>query len=232
MDLPALPGAALVPPAADDALPMAAGKPGTSPAPGHSMPSGAAAGPYQAPAEGPHFRAHGHPATADTADTAAPEASGKSIDAGSADAPRSSAPGLAGIHPDTITLVRQQLELLAVPVFRWGGEIRPGTPMAWEIREEPHEREAAADGEAAPRTWSTRLALTLPTLKEVEVRISLSGSTLQVHLAAREDATRDLLGQVRGELPKRLEELGLQLTGVQIGALLAAGETPKDGDAR
>ena len=229
MNLPALPGAALVPSAADDALPMAAGKAGASLAPGHSLPAGPAASPEQAPAEGPHFRAHGHPATAGTAE---PDASGKSLDAGSADAPRSSAPGLAGIHPDTITLVRQQLELLAVPVFRWGGEIRPGTAMDWEIREEPHEREAAADGEAAPRTWSTRLALTLPTLKDVEVRISLAGSTLQVHLAAREDATRDLLSQGRGELPRRLEELGLQLAGLQIGALPAAQETPKDDDAR
>jgi hypothetical protein len=228
MDLPALPGAALA--AADDALPVAAGKTGASPpAPGHSLPAAAAAGPEQASAEGPHVRAHGNAAMAGAAE---PDARVKSHDAGSSEASRSSAPGLAGVHPDTITLVRQQLELLAVPVFRWGGEIRPGTPMDWEIREEHDEREAAADGEAAARTWSTRLALALPTLKDVEVRISLSGSTLQVHLAAREDATRDLLSQGRVELPKRLEALGLKLAGVQIGALPAAQETPKDDDAR
>jgi hypothetical protein len=229
MDLPALPGAALAPSAAGDALPMAADKAGAPPVPGHSLPAAAAAGPEQASAEGPHVRAHGNAAMAGAAE---PDARVKSHDAGSSEASRSSAPGLAGVHPDTITLVRQQLELLAVPVFRWGGEIRPGTPMDWEIREEHDEREAAADGEAAARTWSTRLALALPTLKDVEVRISLSGSTLQVHLAAREDATRDLLSQGRVELPKRLEALGLKLAGVQIGALPAAQETPKDDDAR
>ena len=47
---------------------------------------------------------------------------------------------------------------------------------------------------ALQRTWSTRLALTLPTLKDVEVRISLAGSALQVHLAASEGATRDIAG--------------------------------------
>ena len=136
--------------------------------------------------------------------------------------------------------MRQQLELLATPVFRWGGEAWPGVPMDWEIREEEREdhkeeRQAAADNEAVPRTWSTRLALTLPTLRDVEVRISLAGTTLQVHLAARENATRDLLSEGRAELPKRLEELGLQLTGLQIGSLPAAStaqKMPKDDDAQ
>ena len=63
------------------------------------------------------------------------------------------------------------------------------------------------------------MALTLPTLKEVEVRISLVGSALQVHLAASESATRDMLAESRAELPERLQALGLQLTGLQIGTL-------------
>jgi hypothetical protein len=151
--------------------------------------------------------------------------------AGSAapDALRGNAAALAGIHPDAVALVRQQLELLATPVFRWGGEAWPGVPMDWEIEEEARQA-AADDDEAAPRTWSTRVTLTLPTLKEVEVRLSLVGSALQVHLAASENATRDVLAESRAELPERLQALGLQLTGLQIGTL-PLQPAVKSGDA-
>lgn len=143
-------------------------------------------------------------------------------EASSLDAVRSHNPVAAAIHPDAIALVRQQLELLAVPVFRWGGEAWPGTPMNWEIHEELNERQtAAADGEAVQRTWTTRLAMTLPTLGAVEVRLSLAGSTLQVHLAARENTTLALLSDGGHELPQRFGAVGLQLTGLQIGALAA-----------
>lgn len=161
------------------------------------------------------------------------DGAGKIHGASTPDASRSNAPGLAGIHPEAVALVRQQLELLAVPVFRWAGEAWPGTPMDWEIHEERDEREAAADMQALPRTWSTRLALTLPTLRDVEVRISLAGNKLQVHLAARENATLALFNEGRHELPKRLGDMGLQLAGLQIAPLPenpAVQGSSKDGD--
>jgi hypothetical protein len=229
----ALPVAA--PSGTGDAVPIDSGKASRAASLPNPLPAGLPASPEPAPSlagsEGARFHAHGHAARADTA---APDASGKSHGASGSDAVRSNTPGLAGIHPEAIALVRQQLELLAAPVFRWGGEAWPGTPMDWEIREEQDERPAAADAEAVARTWSTRLALTLPTLRDVEVRISLAGSTLQVHLAARESATLALFDEGRHELPKRLGDLGLQLTGLQIGALPlnpAAQASPKEDDA-
>ncbi|MFZ2388724.1 MAG: flagellar hook-length control protein FliK [Polaromonas sp.] len=166
-------------------------------------------------------------------DAAEQDGAGKDHGASTPDASRSNAPGLAGIHPEAVALVRQQLELLAVPVFRWAGEAWPGTPMDWEIHEERDEREAAAEMQAHPRTWSTRLALTLPTLRDVEVRISLAGNKLQVHLAARENATLALFNEGRHELPKRLGDMGLQLAGLQIATLPenpAVQGSSKDGD--
>lgn len=162
------------------------------------------------------------------------EPSAENSDASSREVVRNNNPVAAAIHPDAIALVRQQLDLLALPVFRWGGEAWPSTPMDWEIHEELHERQAAADVEAAQRTWTTRLAMTLPTLGLVEVRLSLAGSTLQVHLAARENATLALLSQGSNELPQRFSAAGLQLTGLQIGALAvepAAQAIPKNDDA-
>ena len=143
----------------------------------------------------------------------------KTLGASALDAARSSALLPAGVHADAVALVRQQLELLAQPVFRWGGEAWPGASMDWEIQQEPDERAAAAPGEAPQRSWSTRLALHLPELKDVEVRLSLVGNTLQLQLAASENGTVALLGNERHELPARFAALGLQLKGVWVGAL-------------
>ncbi|WP_421956646.1 flagellar hook-length control protein FliK [Polaromonas sp.] len=147
---------------------------------------------------------------------------------------RSGEHSAATIHPDAVPLVRQQLDVLAMPAFRWGGEAWPGTPMEWEIREEPKDTQTGAQTDAAQRTWSTRLAITLPTLKDVEVRLSLSGSSLQVNLGAREVATVALLGAGRDELPRRFADLGLQLTGLQLETLPVAAApqpSPEDADA-
>ena len=171
-----------------------------------------------------------------TAQPAAPKAdeatpAAKTYDDSGANATRGNAPALGGVHQEAVALVRQQLELLAQPVFRWSGEAWPAVPMDWEI--EKDERQPATGDEAAPRSWSTRLALTLPTLKDIEVRISLSGNALQVRLAASEDTTCERLGEARAELPARLSALGLELTGLQIGPLApgaAAHGMPKAGD--
>jgi len=40
----------------------------------------------------------------------------------------------SGIHPSTIPLVRQQLDVLASDQFRWSGEAWPGAKFEWEIQ--------------------------------------------------------------------------------------------------
>ncbi len=126
---------------------------------------------------------------------------------------------VAAIHPQAVALVRQQLELLALPLFRWSGEAWPGTPLEWEIQEESREPQGGADETEMRRSWTSKLALELPTLGVLEARLSLAGSTLQLRLAARDSATVSLLSQAGTGLPQRLGAVGLQLTGLQIGAL-------------
>jgi hypothetical protein len=158
---------------------------------------------------------------------AAPSGAGAAVstadDSASDRAPATAASPVAeAIHPDAMALVRQQLELLTLPQFRWAGEVWPGTTMDWEIQEEPNERQTEEALEAAARSWTTRLAMRLPALGAVDMRLTLAGSTLQVHLAAREPATVALLTDGGHELPQRFGALGLQLTGLQIGALADA----------
>lgn len=147
---------------------------------------------------------------------------------------------VAAIHPEAVALVRQQLEILALPVFRWSGEGWPGMPMDWEIREErgePQEQEEdrSDDGDLpAVSTWTTRVTLQLPRLGAVDLRLSLADTVLRMHLGASKKATVVLLDAGRDVLPQRFGALGLQLTELQIGALAedtAASDTPGQGDA-
>lgn len=161
------------------------------------------------------------------ADAAGQDAVASAAAAGPTDGPRPAgpvgaipAPVAEAIHPEAMPLVRQQLELLTLPLFRWSGEAWPGAPMDWEIQEEQGERQAAAEPQA--RAWRTRLALRLPALGAVELRLSLAGSALQVQLGADEPATVALLSGAGAALPPRFAALGLQLTDLKIGALARA----------
>lgn len=147
---------------------------------------------------------------------------------------------VAAIHPEAVALVRQQLEMLALPVFRWSGEGWPGMSMDWEIREErgePREQEEGRgdDGDLpAASTWTTRVTMQLPRLGVVDLRLGLADTALRLHLGASEKATIALLDAGRDVLPQRFSALGLQLSELQIGALAegtAALDTPGQGDA-
>ncbi len=126
---------------------------------------------------------------------------------------------LAVMHPQALALVRQQLDLLAAPQFRWAGEAWPGASMDWEIQEDQSGRQGAANDEPAQRSWTSRLGMTLPSLGSVEARLSILGSTLQLRLAASDPVTVGLLNSAGAELPQRFDALGLQLTALQIASL-------------
>jgi hypothetical protein len=145
--------------------------------------------------------------------------------AASADGVRAGHP-VAAIHPDVVGLVRQQLELLAAPVFRWSGEGWPEVPMDWEIRQEREGHAADGSPETAPSVWTTRMTLKLPRLGAVDVRLGLAGATLQLRLAASQETTVAVLNQACADLPRRFGAVGLELTALQIG-----GEMPKAGAA-
>ncbi len=130
---------------------------------------------------------------------------------------RSSSTASTVIHPDAMGLVRQQLELLSVPVFRWCGQAWPGTPLEWDIqREQPEDAQTSA-GQASPPAWTTSLTVSMPILKSVQARLSLVGDTLQVRLVCDEDATLAVLQESRNTLAQRFAPLGLQLATLHLG---------------
>jgi len=146
----------------------------------------------------------------------------------------------ASIHPATIPLVRQQLDLLATEQFRWSGEVWPGAKLDWTIEPDDPRRgrpgEADADSEQA---WRTRLTLTLPTLGTVDADLMLRGSQLIVRVqASAAGAARLATGGAA--FGRRLEAAGIELAGLTVreiggpaaGAPSGAGQAATSAYAR
>ncbi len=119
-----------------------------------------------------------------------------------------------GIDPQAQLLVRQQLEVLANQAFVWQGEAWPGASMQWEVRRRPQDEDGERDFEGDH--WSTRLNLHLPSLGDVEARLSLSGDQLVMRLTAPQSAER--LGQAIEPLRARLLAHGLQASQLSVQA--------------
>jgi len=120
------------------------------------------------------------------------------------------APSLAGLHPDTHLVVRQQLEVLAGQTFGWRGEAWPDAPLDWEISRRD---EQGAPDEAGTH-WATRLRLVLPALGEVEARLTLHDKQVVMRLVAPQSA--QTLKRHDQALRTDFQEAGLTLSQLSI----------------
>ncbi len=129
---------------------------------------------------------------------------------------------LAGLHPDTHLLVRQQLEVLANQTIVWRGEAWPDAPMQWEVQRDGHS--AGQESSEQTQQWATRLTLNLPNLGEVQARIHLNGQQLAMQLVAPDSART--LDESRDGLRSQLLATGLLINSLSIHA-----SAPVDGKA-
>ncbi|QKM52798.1 flagellar hook-length control protein FliK [Burkholderia glumae] len=143
-------------------------------------------------------------ATAGRPDGTAPGQSG-------ADPAANTAAAMAAVHPATLPLVRQQLDLLATEQFRWAGEAWPGARLDWSV--EPDGGQGASA--EAPIAWRTRLVLALPSLGTVDAELVLTGSQVVARLRATEAGAAKLSAQ-GDALRQRLLASGLELGGLSI----------------
>jgi hypothetical protein len=140
----------------------------------------------------------------------------------SADPPASLA---SSLHPATLPIVRQQLDLLATDQFRWIGEVWPGARLDWLI--EPDDTRGRDPGAADPGdgiAWRTRLTLALPSLGMVDADLTLNGEQITARLRANETGAARLSSHGE-QLRQRLAAAGLQLSGLSIRAIEDAPES-------
>ena len=135
----------------------------------------------------------------------------------------------AALHPATIPLVRQQLDLLATGQFRWTGEAWPGARLDWTIEQEGDEWRRSGNGAASADDeypWRTRLTLSLPSLGTVDAELTLTGSRLVARVQASPGGAARLAAQ-GDTFRERLAQAGIELSGLSIreigGSMPAAG---------
>ncbi len=124
------------------------------------------------------------------------------------------AAAMATVHPATLPLVRQQLDLLATDQFRWAGEAWPGARLDWSIEPDA----SGTPGGDAQMAWRTRLTLSLPSLGSVDAELVLTGSHVVARLSASGEGAARL--NANGDtLRQRLLASGLELGGLSIRAV-------------
>ncbi|MBK1679967.1 flagellar hook-length control protein FliK [Rhodocyclus tenuis] len=136
-------------------------------------------------------------------------------------APAASNPPATQVAPETVQIVRQQLDSLATQQFNWQGQIWPGQQMNWQIAEEPRrddspDQQGGGIDDEAPE-WRTQMRLTLPRLGEIDARIGLRGNGIRLDIAAGDAETQATLQAAVAELQQQLNRAGLSLTAFGVG---------------
>lgn len=135
----------------------------------------------------------------------------------------------AGIHPATLNVVRQQLDVLANQQFRWQGEAWPGTRFEWEIAREQRDPRSAVDDAADERAWRTRITLSLPALGTVDAELVLSGEKLVARIKASDAGARRLASDGPA-FARQLEAAGLALASLSVRSMDGTTDLALSGD--
>ena len=118
------------------------------------------------------------------------------------------------IEESTLPIVRQQINTLETQSFSWTGQIWPGQTMDWQVQEE-EEQGKRQDGEA-PRTWASRLRLSLPSLGEINANLRLTPSGVQISLQVAKQDTESSLKKQGRMLQKSMEANGIALVSMAV----------------
>lgn len=116
-------------------------------------------------------------------------------------------------HPDTLPIVRQQIEALDSRQILWQGQVWPGQSMDWTIEERAAREQGSSDAQA---NWQTQLHLVMPQLGEIGARLALHPTGLRLQLDAPDEATAKLFAREAPSLQQALESAGLSLIEMNI----------------
>jgi flagellar biosynthesis/type III secretory pathway protein FliH len=118
----------------------------------------------------------------------------------------------AGVHPQTLPLVEQQLQAYDSRQIVWQGQAWPGQELQWRVEEEI----AQGGAEATASVWHSRLDLELPQLGKVTALLSLHGGALQIRLSADDARAVSRLDAGRIGLHAALDMAGIALTTMTV----------------
>jgi hypothetical protein len=110
-------------------------------------------------------------------------------------------------------LVQQQLHALENRQVLWQGVAWEGQEMRWEVREESPRRSTTGEQEGQ---WITEIHLDLPRLGNLSARLSLNGGAVNLTFSARDEKTRELLGNASTQLVSALNERDIPVLQTRI----------------
>jgi hypothetical protein len=123
----------------------------------------------------------------------------------------------AGVHPDAVPIIAQQLTTLDTGHLLWRGELWPGQSLHWDIARDDDAGDTAGSGGRgsgtgckAPR-WRTKLATSFPHLGAVTANLVIQGSSVSIVLHAAESSTRQQLNAAGPALGGALANAGLSM---------------------
>lgn len=116
-------------------------------------------------------------------------------------------------HPETLPIVRQQLDALDSRQVMWQGQVWPGQSMEWQIEERAAREQG---GEITQPEWQTSLHLILPQLGEIGAKLMLHPQGIRIQLDAANPASAKLMAEQRAALQQGMETSGLQLVEMKV----------------
>lgn len=123
-----------------------------------------------------------------------------------------------GLNPMHL-LLSQQLQVLETPQFIWRGELWPGQPLEWLMRQDvdPDHPGTAQGDDAEASGWTSQLRLTLPELGTVTVHIRLDpAGAFSIRVLPEDAETEPLLEQNRNELAAQMAAAGCTLQSLTV----------------
>ncbi|MGP9664477.1 flagellar hook-length control protein FliK [Halomonas sp. AOP22-C1-8] len=115
------------------------------------------------------------------------------------------------VHESLQSIVRQQLDMLVMPVVRWEGDVWAGIFMALVIHLPAQEKEGDGEGDNSQKEdgWRSEMQLDVPNLGAFSVSLWFYRAVLSIDLTTADKATHQYLEQGIPTLEQRLNALDL-----------------------
>ncbi|RZI42080.1 flagellar hook-length control protein FliK [Herbaspirillum sp. HC18] len=121
---------------------------------------------------------------------------------------------LPSVDPETAQIISSQLNTLEHQTISWQGQLWPGMPMEWEIRED--KREGGPKEEQQPSSWTSVVRFELPHLGGISATIHLLGDRVHVKVNTESDDAAATLRGFSGMLADALDAAGSPLDSLTV----------------
>lgn len=117
----------------------------------------------------------------------------------------------AGSDPRTLPIIKEQLATLQTGQLLFQGELFPGLPMQWRVKEREEGEAGGKNGRKKGETaWETTLSLTLPRLGAVDASIVLEGARVSARLQVSSGESAALMTEELAGLKEQLAAADLE----------------------